>query len=362
MTTANIIRPQVTDNFTALPNQLLGFGRNIQGLKPRDSAVLNYLLSKPAQWKIRANDIARGVNISINTVYAALTTLQKLGIASFTRDKFGYTHWVISLHTTLSSPVNTPHTKKPREEFCDVLTNNDSLENNKKTTTRCADFEVKPPPILDEKEVILPAIIAETITSQPEVIEEPIILPEQLSEIEQQVAKKSIKKAKLDSVTYSVVLMALKTALSSGNVRSPIAYLNGLINKAKDGSLDVSQYNENKVQKAPINRSEEITQLFARHGEKIHLDIVTNGFIKTHSLGYVNYDEVKKLGLINETWAAKYNELQLAKMNQLSDVKPVSNKPTKQPKVMMNQAEFEAKKQAQIQKAMAMLEMGNISR
>jgi DNA-binding CsgD family transcriptional regulator len=208
MTTANIIRPQVTDNFTALPNQLLGFGRNIQGLKPRDSAVLNYLLSKPAQWKIRANDIARGVNISINTVYAALTTLQKLGIASFTRDKFGYTHWVISLHTTLSSPVNTPHTKKPREEFCDVLTNNDSLENNKKTTTRCADFEVKPPPILDEKEIILPAIIAETITSQKEVIEEPIILPEQLSEIEQQVAKKSIKKAKLDSVTFYRMLSA----------------------------------------------------------------------------------------------------------------------------------------------------------
>jgi hypothetical protein len=183
-------------------------------------------------------------------------------------------------------------------------------------------------------------------------------LPEQFSEIEKQVAKKSIKKANLDSVTYSVILMALKTALSSGNVRSPIAYLNGLINKAKDGSLDVSQYNENKAQKAPINRGEEITQLFARHEEKIRLDIVTNGFIKTHSLGYVNYDEVKKLGLINETWAAKYNEFQLAKMNQLSDVKPISDKPAKQPKVMMNQTEFEAKKQVQIQKAMAMLEMG----
>ena len=44
MNTANIIRPQVTDNFTDLPNELLGFGRNIQGLKPRDSSVLNYLL------------------------------------------------------------------------------------------------------------------------------------------------------------------------------------------------------------------------------------------------------------------------------------------------------------------------------
>jgi DNA-binding CsgD family transcriptional regulator len=350
MNTANIIRPQVTDNFTALPNQLLGFGRNIQGLKPRDSSVLNYLLSKPPHWKVRANDIARGVNISINTVYAALTKLQKLGIASFTRDKFGYTHWVISLHTTLSTPVSTPHTKKPREEFCDVLTNNNLLEINKKTTASRVNLE--------KKEEALTATIADNRTIHSELVDESLVLPEQLSEIEKQVAKKSIKKANLDSVTYSVILMALKTALSSGNVRSPVAYLNGLINKAKDGSLDVSQYNENKAQKAPINRGEEITQLFARHEEKIRLDIVTNGFIKTHSLGYVNYDEVKKLGLINETWAAKYNEFQLAKMNQLSDVKPISDKPAKQPKVMMNQTEFEAKKQVQIQKAMAMLEMG----
>jgi DNA-binding CsgD family transcriptional regulator len=350
MNTANIIRPQVTDNFTALPNQLLGFGRNIQGLKPRDSSVLNYLLSKPLHWKVRANDIARGVNISINTVYAALTKLQKLGIASFTRDKFGYTHWVISLHTTLSTPVSTPHTKKPREEFCDVLTNNNLLEINKKTTASRVNLE--------KKEEALTATIADNRTIHSELVDESLVLPEQLSEIEKQVAKKSIKKANLDSVTYSVILMALKTALSSGNVRSPVAYLNGLINKAKDGSLDVSQYNENKAQKAPINRGEEITQLFARHEEKIRLDIVTNGFIKTHSLGYVNYDEVKKLGLINETWAAKYNEFQLAKMNQLSDVKPISDKPAKQPKVMMNQTEFEAKKQVQIQKAMAMLEMG----
>ena len=350
MNTANIIRPQVTDNFTSLPNELLGFGRNIQGLKPRDSSVLNYLLSKPPHWKVRANDIARGVNISINTVYAALTKLQKLGIASFTRDKFGYTHWVISLHTTLSTPVSTPHTKKPREEFCDVLTNNNLSEINKKTTASRVNLE--------KKEEGLTATIADNLTIHSEVVDESLIFPEQLSEIEKQVAKKSIKKAKLDSVTYSVILMALKTALSSGNVRSPVAYLNGLINKAKDGSLDVSQYNENKAQKAPINRGEEITQLFARHEEKIRLDIVTNGFIKTHSLGYVNYDEVKKLGLINETWAAKYNEFQLAKMNQLSDVKPISDKPAKQPKVIMNQTEFEAKKQVQIQKAMAMLEMG----
>jgi hypothetical protein len=150
--------------------------------------------------------------------------------------------------------------------------------------------------------------------------------------------------------------MALKTALSSGNVRSPIAYLNGLINKAKHGSLDVSQYSENNGNKAPLNRKEEIGQLFAKHGEKIRLDIVTNGIIKTHSLGYVTYDEVKQMGLIGDIWVNKYNELQLTKMNQLSAVKPLS-KPAKTPKVTISEAEFEAKRQEQIQKAMAMLEV-----
>jgi DNA-binding CsgD family transcriptional regulator len=359
MNTANIIRPEVTNNFTALPNELLNYGRHINGgLKPRDSSVLNYLLSKPPHWKLRANDIANGVNISVNTVYAALTKLQKLGIASFTRDKFGYTHWVISLHTTLSSPVNTPHTKKPHKEFCDVLTNNHSLQNNKKTTTRCADFELGSPPILEKKEEGLTATIADNPTIHSEVIDESLILPEQFSEIEKQVAKKSIKKANLDSVTYSVILMALKTALTSGNVRSPMAYLNGLINKAKDGSLDISQYSENNGNKAPLNRREEIAQLFAKHGEKIRLDIVTNGVIKNHSLGYITYHEVKQMGLIGNIWVNKYNELQLAKMNQLSNVKPLS-KPAKPPKVTITEAEFEAKRQEQIEKAMAMLEIKN---
>jgi hypothetical protein len=43
-------------------------------------------------------------------------------------------------------------------------------------------------------------------------------------------------------------------------------------------------------------------------------------------------------------------------MNQLSAVKPLS-KPAKTPKVTISEAEFEAKRQEQIQKAMAMLEV-----
>ena len=67
LTTANILRPAVTTDFTALPNALFRYNRHYDGLKPRDSAVLNYLLSLPPQWKLRAGDIAHSVNIGKST-------------------------------------------------------------------------------------------------------------------------------------------------------------------------------------------------------------------------------------------------------------------------------------------------------
>lgn len=421
MTTINIIRPEVTDNFTALPNQLLGYGRHIKGLKPRDSAVLNYLLSKPPHWKIIAKEITLALNISINTVYAALTVLQRLGIASYTRDKYGHTRWLVSIASNFYSPVIPPHTKIPHQEICDVLENNDKSEIIIKTTTRCVseedlgnsdtpvdyinepiitpvEFVAEPvavtpeiiieevveievpvietpvvvetitePEIMDsvpapietvtETRVVELEVIAEPITvDEPAPVAQPVIeLPEQLSEVEKLAAKKAIAKADVDTTTYAVIMLALKTALTSGGVRSPIAYLNGLINKAKEGTLDASKYNELQAKKCRLNRSDEIRNLFAKHGEPIMLELVTNGTIHTKSLGYIQYDEANKLGLVNETWTKKYADLQLQKMSKLTPNKPVKATIKKQAAPAMSATEFEAKRQAQIEMAMAML-------
>jgi predicted DNA-binding transcriptional regulator len=396
MTTINITRPEVTDNFTSLPNQLLGYGRHIKGLKPRDSAVLNYLLSKPPYWKIIAKEITLALNISINTVYAALTVLQRLGIASYTRDKYGHTRWLVSVASTLYSPVIPPHTKIPHQEICEVLENNDKSEIIIKTTTRCVsegdlaysdtptDYinepQIKPAQLIDKsvlvpleiEKIIEPEIIneasvvietLETATTAVEmVLETPVAdtpaeieLPEQLTEFEKLVAKKSITKADLDTTTYAVIVLALKTALTSGGVRSPIAYLNGLINKAKEGTLDASNYNELQTKKCQLNRSDEIKNLFARHGEPILLELVTNGAIHVKPLGLVQYDEVKKLGLVNDVWTKKYADIQLQKMNKLTPNKPTVTTIKKKPSPTMSAEEFEAKRQAQIEMAMAML-------
>ncbi len=399
MTTINIIRPEVTDNFTSLPNQLLGYGRHIKGLKPRDSAVLNYLLSKPPHWKIIAKEITLALNISINTVYAALTVLQRLGIASYTRDKFGHTRWIVSIASNLYSPVIPPHTKIPHQEICEVLENNDKSEIIIKTTTRCvsegdlgaadtpSDYINKPqiapaeligksvlvpleiekiiePEIINEASVVIETV--ETATTAVEiVVETPVTdtpaeieLPEQLTEVEKLVAKKSITKADLDTTTYAVIVLALKTALTSGGVRSPIAYLNGLINKAKEGTLDASNYNRLQVSKCQLNRSDEIRNLFARHGDPILLELVTNGAVHVKSLGLVQYDEVKKLGLVNDVWTKKYADIQLQKMTKLTPNKPTVTTIKKKPSPTMSAEEFEAKRQAQIEMAMALLNQG----
>lgn len=390
MTTINIIRPEVTDNFTALPNQLLGYGRHIKGLKPRDSAVLNYLLSKPPHWKIIAKEITLALNISINTVYAALTVLQRLGIATYTRDKFGHTRWVVSIVSTLYSPAISPHTKKPHQEICDVLENNDKSEIIIKTTTRCvsegdlgdSDYinepQITPAQLIDksvlvtleiekiaESEIINEAsVVIETATTAVEIaesttVEPEIELPEQLTDVEKLVAKKSITKADLDTTTYAVIMLALKAALTSGGVRSPIAYLNGLINKAKEGTLDVSNYNELQTKKCQLNRGDEIRNLFAKHGESILLELVTDGAIHVKSLGLIQYDEVKKLGLINDVWTKKYADIQLQKMGKLTPNKPTVTTIKKKPSATtISPEEFEAKRQAQIEMAMAMLNQG----
>jgi len=112
MTTANIVRPTCTENFTVLPNFLFDFNRHFEDLKPRDSCVLNYLLTKPATWKLRTKDIANALNICERTAYKALKKLQDLEFARYERESSGHTNWFIALPETASTPPKSPYSKK----------------------------------------------------------------------------------------------------------------------------------------------------------------------------------------------------------------------------------------------------------
>jgi hypothetical protein len=77
--------------------------------------------------------------------------------------------------------------------------------------------------------------------------------------------------------------------------------------------------------------------------------------IHVQPFGYIQYDEVNKLGLVNESWAKKYADIELQKMNKLTPNKPTVTTIKKKPSPTMSAEEFEAKRQAQIEMAMAML-------
>ena len=85
---------------------------------------------------------------------------------------------------------------------------------------------------------------------------------------------------------------------------------------------------------------------------------MTNGSVHVKSLGLIQYDEVKKLGLINDVWTKKYADIQLQKMGKLTPNKPAVTTIKKKPSPTMSAEEFEAKRQAQIEMAMAMLNQG----
>ena len=350
--TANIVRPTVTTNFTVLPNALLEYNRHATGLKPRDMAVLNYLLSKPEIWKVRAQDIANAINIGKSTVYKALRRLQDFGFASYTRDKKGFTFWTISCPEKLCEPAISAHVKKPHVAFDNALTSNNLLKNIKRTTNDIvekASFVVKAnfvkPIIAGPAPVPASKIEIEQTTTAPSKIsiESPISLDEcnaamlpgsletinaidtsvkifneiineatdALNDIEQQlnpkeriIAKKAL--AKVPDATQFIIVSMLKAALLKGGVKSPMGYLNALVNKSITGELDITAFTTDKIS-IPANdierqalRETKIRRVFDKHQNKIKTDLIAQGYVSIDGLGPVSKSEFENLGLIDK--------------------------------------------------------------
>ncbi|MDD5228091.1 MAG: hypothetical protein PHD53_04750 [Methylococcales bacterium] len=240
MTTANIVRPICTENFTTLPNFLFDFNRNFENLKPRDSAVLNYLLTKPTTWKLRAQDIANAVNLCVRTVYKALETLQNLGIARYERKSSGFTDWFICVSDVAQNPVKSAHGKKSHGKICHALTSTEeSLVKIEQSVTK------KEKTTDDVATVFAENRYSEIATTPISTIVEPIRYSEieiDIAEFNPQqkvIAQKSLSKIPL--ATQLIILMMLKVALKKGSIKSPLAYLNALINKSSAGELDTSR-------------------------------------------------------------------------------------------------------------------------
>ena len=333
ITPANILRPAVTTDFTALPNALFRYNRHYDGLKPRDSAVLNYLLSLPPQWKLRAGDIANSVNIGKSTAYKALRRLQDLGFASYTRDKTGETFWRISVPDTPASPAISPRVKKPHVVFEHVLETNNLLQNNQKTTNDVVDFgkencHISTHAMLEKttlgkltieqisslqtaKSAVLSTNTTQTPPQEPvDSLDTQLQTVTELDEKARILAKKTLSKIN-DTSTQSIVLMMLKAAMQKGGIKSPLGYLNALISKSQAGELDISAFEQQTTQKSPMNaplndferqeqRSNAIRHVFAKHAQKVNDDLNKQGYIFIERLGMVSKSEFETLGLIEK--------------------------------------------------------------
>lgn len=321
--TMTIVKPMPTTNFTTLPNYLLNYGRTDIKLKPRDSSVLNYLLSRPQSgWKLIATDIATAINVSVGTVYKSLQILQRENIIRYRRDRHGHTFWHLEIPTEHpAKPVIMPVYKKPCVENCDVLQIKDKII-KKKTTTDT----INTTPEKTDKNVVVSVI--DVNESIPVVVEQSLdntkpstIDSLDLPDVHKLAVKKSLQKSKIDPVIQEYVLIALKIALNNGTVRNPIAYFTGLLNKALSGCFDYSAF---KQDAKPVPREQVIRALFEKHGEKIKQDIAKNGFINSE-IGFIQFDEVRKLGLIEQSWVEKFNKYRLMDVSKKFNIPNQSN-------------------------------------
>lgn len=350
MTPANILRPAVTTDFTALPNALFRYNRHYDGLKPRDSAVLNYLLSLPPQWKLRAGDIASAVNIGKSTAYKALRRLQDLGFASYKRDKTGETFWRISVPEHPASPAISPRVKKPRVVFERVLETNNLLQNNQKTTNDVVNLgqencHISTHALLEKTtlekltieqisslQTATSAVLSETENTSPaqdntDALDTQLKTVTEFDEKARLLAKKSLVKVP-STATQSIVLMMLKAALQKGGIKSPLGYLNALIHKSQAGELDTRAFDPQAGQNSPLSdaerqakRNEVIRHVFAKHAQKVKEDLKAQGYIFIERVGVVSKSEFEALGLIEK--APRTTKASLKEMMELAEAQEV---------------------------------------
>lgn len=240
-TTANLFiqRPATpATGYTALPNWLLEC--KTYDLKPRDLAVLNYLLSKRSDWKVRISDVVKYCRISRNTVYAALKVLQARGLAWWERLSSGHVQWY--LHVPDNPPVTRvvephpkkPHPKKPHPNFEHVLTKNNKKTITENTTTAPAENPpiCEPDVVVVEKPVLPPELANVKVEFDPSVLDT-------FNEKEKNLANSELKKV-TDRLTQAIILVMLKNAITDNKItNSPMAYLRGLVKCATKGTLDI---------------------------------------------------------------------------------------------------------------------------
>ncbi len=216
-----VYKSALTSDFTQTSNDLI----NDETMPAKAKLILLYLLSKPSNWNLRVSDIKRRLNLGTHSIRQALKWLQQTCYIFYERLKTGYCIWKIYDKPQVSpetkaaySPAIPPQVEIPQVENQPVLIRIET-EIIQKTTT---------PPIPERVQQVV-----------VDLVDGELIYPVQLNPLQKKGARHVIKKCNPE--LQQPVLFALGYYMAQNKVKSPVAYLNGLVKRANAGTFETVQ-------------------------------------------------------------------------------------------------------------------------
>lgn len=212
-----IHRTAPSSNFTIFANDLIN-----SSIPPTPQKILLYLLSKPETWQVKTHDIQKQLSLSTYAVKQGLRWLLKAGYAAYIRLKSGHTIWkIFDKPQVAHSPAISPQVEFPQVEILPVLVRTETAINTETTT-----LPTMPEPVPAQEND------DDVVVSVSE-----LIFPSQLNPSQKKAAKHVIKKIEAPELRQEV-LFALAYAMTNGMVKSPVAYLQGLVKRANEGTFE----------------------------------------------------------------------------------------------------------------------------
>ncbi len=181
----------------------------------------------------------------------------------------------------------------------------------------------------------------------------------QLNDKEKVLARNAL--AKLPEATQLIILAMFKSALSKGNVKAPMRYLNGLINKSLAGDLDITAFTDaapNNDFERQERRVKRIGEAFTKHGEQIKAELVQNDYAFIKGVGSVNKFEFEALSLIDKV----PRPISTGKLQPLSEILAIAEKKIlAEEEAKALQKRLDREKDAQQPKEVADIQLGVMS-
>ena len=212
-----------TSNFTVVSNTLIN-----STLPPVAKAVLQYLISKPKDWRLNKQAIKKTLGISAYAVQRGISILRNLGYLIFERLKTGYGIWEV--YDTPQTSVVKPSFEIPTEDNRTVLINTEVIQKTDNNYT---------PPVIKQ--------VGQNVVVVSAIAEEPPPLPESLKGSQAKAASKLLRNVTAEQA--AMILVIFNAAHKSGKVNNPVGYLHSLVKAAQEGTLT----NPEKPQQLTLN-------------------------------------------------------------------------------------------------------------